>query len=707
MAYPAQDTAPDAAAYEAVELFSQNAARLGASLSLTEGNGPAVARICRLVEGPPLALELAAAWTRNHSLDHIANEIEKNLDFLATRQADAEPRHRSLRAVFERSWEYLTVPHRELFSGLSVFQGGLNAQAAAHLLHAGEPQLAALVEQSFLRRDVQQRYDIHPVLRQYAAEKLAAEPAAADQAADRHAEYYLDLLAEHTEALLGPRAEAAQAALRADFENVRLAWKRAVARQMWAAIERAWPALGRYYVLTSNLSEASAAFELAIAGAQADPDGPAAGSQLLGGLLAERAYFLVGLGHYPQALQAAQQAILLSTAREARSVRARARLAAGNAHARLGEYPAARDLLQEAHDDAREAGLPHLQADSLSQLAYIAIRQGAYADAERYYSQSHAICQAHSYPLGEAYSLSGLGNVMLVREQPADARRAYQAALQLYTAVGDQVGAMTTLDNTGTTYWAEGDYGRAEAIHAEVLEIRRKIGDRRGEGATLAKLAIQRHYQGDFIGAQACYAQALAIYGKIGYRRGEGEILAHQCLLHNQQGRTETAIELGQQAVSLARDMGDVSDLAHALNFLGHALLAQRDLDQAQEVYTESLALRQSLGEHNRAIEPLAGLTQVALARGDLPQAQAHAQDIITHLETRGLEVADEPERVYLACGQALAATGDARAGQVVAAGCRLIRSRAAKIADTALHKSYLEAMPVRRELLGLERKYG
>jgi predicted ATPase/DNA-binding SARP family transcriptional activator len=719
LSYPFQEdfqgaTLAEMPQYEAVQLFSQNASRLGGGFSLTADNAPGVARICWLVEGMPLALELAAAWARSRPPEQIAAEIEKSLDFLGTSQADADPRHRNLRAVFERSWELLSADEQGIFSGLSVFKGGFSAQAAAQVLETVETMLAALVEKSLLRRNEAGRYDIHEVLRQYAAEKLSANLEAAGRAADRHASYYASQLAGQAESLLGPGTQEAQARLRADFDNLRAAWERAARRQMWAAIREAWPALGRYYLLTSNLEEASAAFDLAIecardctAGAHGYPRDAADCSGLLGGLLAERAHFLVGTGNYPQALTTAEEALKLSTAAEDLSVRAQARLAAANAHIRLGEYPAAASLLRAAEVDAQKAGLPPLQADSLRQQAHIAVRQGDYPAAEAYYQQSLEISRAHAYLLGEAYALSGLGNVSLVRERPSEARSFYQSAQQIYAAIGDQVGAMVTLDNTGTTYWAEGEYGQAQAIHSQVLGIRRKIGDRRGEGATLVKLAIQRHYQGDFIAGQRYYAQGLAIYREIGYRRGQGEILAHQCLLYHHQGRNEAAVELGRQAVILARDMGDRSDLAHALNFLGHALLAHSEPAQAGAAYAESLTLRQELGEYNRAMEPQAGLTQLALRGGDLTQAQAHAQSILIHLESRGLEVTDEPERVYLACAQALSAAGDRRARQVISEGCRLLRSRAGKIAEEALRSSYLEATPVRKKLLEMERESG
>ena len=115
----------------AVALFLQTARRSYAGFTLAPADRAAVARICRLVEGMPLGIELAAAWVRVLPLGEIADEIARTLDFLAASARDLPARHRSLRAVFEHSWNLLTDDERIVMRRLSVFRGGFSRAAAA------------------------------------------------------------------------------------------------------------------------------------------------------------------------------------------------------------------------------------------------------------------------------------------------------------------------------------------------------------------------------------------------------------------------------------------------------------------------------------------------------------------------------------------------------------------------------------------------
>jgi predicted ATPase len=110
----------------------------------------AIVRICRLVDGLPLGLELAATWVRILSVDEIAREIERNIDFLTTSARDIPPRHRSIRAVFDYSWEMLTAEEQRILRQLAVFSGGFARDAAEQVAGARLSQLSALVDKSLL-----------------------------------------------------------------------------------------------------------------------------------------------------------------------------------------------------------------------------------------------------------------------------------------------------------------------------------------------------------------------------------------------------------------------------------------------------------------------------------------------------------------------------------------------------------------------------
>src|SRR5206468_591778 len=123
-------TLEEQAGYPAINMFVQSAQALQPDFALGVEAAPAVARICQLVEGLPLGIELAAAWIRVLSCDEIAQEIGRNLDFLSSALHDLPARQRSLRAVFDYSWNLLSAPEQQALRQLAVFRGSFTREAA-------------------------------------------------------------------------------------------------------------------------------------------------------------------------------------------------------------------------------------------------------------------------------------------------------------------------------------------------------------------------------------------------------------------------------------------------------------------------------------------------------------------------------------------------------------------------------------------------
>src|SRR3954454_8653739 len=181
-------------------------------------------RICRLVEGLPLGVELAASWVSMLSCAEIADEIEQNIDFLATSMRDVPERHRSLRAAFDQSWRLLSGEQQDVLARLSVLRGDYGREAAAAVAGADLRLLSVLVSKSLVRRSDFARYELHELLRQYASEKLAAESADAVAATrERHARFYLRVLNERRPALAGAGVVEVRDELRREVDNLRAA----------------------------------------------------------------------------------------------------------------------------------------------------------------------------------------------------------------------------------------------------------------------------------------------------------------------------------------------------------------------------------------------------------------------------------------------------------------------------------------------------
>ena len=150
----------------------------------------------------PLAIELAAAWTRLLPCADIARDLEANLDLLASRARMHRTEHHSIRASFEYSWSLLVPRERDLLARLSVFRGGFTHEASRQVAEAALPALASLADKSLVRAGPEARFSLHPLLRQFASVKLDERPDSRPEVYARHAQYYCGMLARSTE--VGP-----------------------------------------------------------------------------------------------------------------------------------------------------------------------------------------------------------------------------------------------------------------------------------------------------------------------------------------------------------------------------------------------------------------------------------------------------------------------------------------------------------------------
>ena len=204
------------------ELFLETACRVQGGRVLAAPERQYVPHICRLVDGMPLALELAAAWVRVLSCAEIVAEIEQSPGFLTTPSHGVPGRHRSMHAVFESSWQLLAGDEQRVLRQLAVFRGGCERGAAFEVVGASVQLLAALVDKSMLRRAANNRYELHELVRQYAEDKLVAADALVETR-DRHLCFYLQLAEDMEQKLFGTEQEAVLGTLEVEHDNLRAA----------------------------------------------------------------------------------------------------------------------------------------------------------------------------------------------------------------------------------------------------------------------------------------------------------------------------------------------------------------------------------------------------------------------------------------------------------------------------------------------------
>ncbi|MFL7807792.1 MAG: BTAD domain-containing putative transcriptional regulator, partial [Anaerolineae bacterium] len=233
----------DVRRHGSVVLFVRSAQRARSAFKLGQAELPHVVRICQLAQGMPLAILLAAAWVPALTPAEIAAEMERSLDFLAADWRDEPERHHSMRAVFDATWGMLTEKERRVFARLSVFRGGFTREAAQAVTGADLRALISLVNKSLLQRGRGGRYEVHELLRQYAAGKLEEVPEEKKETLDLYADYYVEFLArKEMELWRGDRQEAWS-----EIDNIRAAWHWAMACRRVSDIHRPLHSLFRLY----------------------------------------------------------------------------------------------------------------------------------------------------------------------------------------------------------------------------------------------------------------------------------------------------------------------------------------------------------------------------------------------------------------------------------------------------------------------------
>ena len=361
---PSSIYSPSSAEYDAVQLFLFHARRVQPDFD-PACEHESVVRICSLVAGLPLAIELAAAWLKGASAAQLAAALQRNLDVLSTTARNVEDRHRSMRAVFDESWALLTQSERRTFARLCVFAGGFDAEAAGQVAAASFSTLATLVEKALVQIASADRFTIHAMLRQYGMEQLDVE---GETAATYlcHSRYFAQLMLQHETALKQPEQLATMRAIERDFENIRLAWEWSTRQQHFENLHAMLNGLYLFGFLRGRYREIVALFQLSLG--QAVVDAP-----LRGRLLARRWGYL----HWwyqagdQEALTSIEQALALACADTDRFEIAFCHLMVGYVKISMGLYNEALPHLKAAQVLFDELDEPYYLCWVLHRLGYV------------------------------------------------------------------------------------------------------------------------------------------------------------------------------------------------------------------------------------------------------------------------------------------------------------------------------------------------
>lgn len=609
---PCADTDADA-----LRLFRDRARQVAPRFDLRAAL-PDVLKICDLLGGSPLGIELAAGWAGLLSPAEIAEEIGRDLAFLSTATHNVPERHRSLRAAFEASWRLLSPKEQAVLAKLSVFRGGFRREAAGAVAGAAIPLLGSLVDKSLLRALPDGRFERHPLLDQFTREKLAADPDGQRRAQRQHAEVYLAL------------AEAAELELRRR-EQVR--WFRRLDEE-----------LGNFRAAFGYLADdAEAALRLGAA---------------LGPFWRTRGLYGEGLAYLTAALEPA--------GRHTRTA-ARALLRAGELAWGLSEHERAWAFFEESLRLAERLGDRSLTAQAQTNLGIICERnRGRLEEARSRYETALAHARAAADVPAEADLLRLLGGLCAEAADYRGARTHYEASAELAAELGDLQGRAKSLVNLATVLTYAGELAAAHALNEQGLALFRAVGDAHGEGVTLLNLGVDAAGRGDAAGEARYYREGLARFRRLGDRRMVSHLLNN--LAGSLEGRPQAtpdelreAEELLKESLLVQRTVGDVSLTAHALLLAGHVLARQGRAGEAGERFESCLRLSRESGDRWALMRVLEALARWHHAGG----GDDRAQTLLAEAATLARESGDQKTlgktletgaRLALAAGDAAAA---------------------------------------------------
>jgi predicted ATPase/DNA-binding XRE family transcriptional regulator len=444
----------------AARLFVERAQAAQPALKLGDESTPLIAQICQRLDGIPLAIELAAVRVPAVGLDEIATRLEHRLRLLSRSNRLEAPRHQTLRAAIDWSYDLLSEPEQRLFERLAIFAGGWSLEAAEAVCASQSivsvdvlGLLADLVAKSLVVADMQAgrtRYRLLDVIREYAWERLEAS-GQAEQARQRHATFYSRLADDGATVHMGLKYPGDIEALARDHANLRAALAGLLA-----------------------FNEIDAAFRFC---------------QTLGG-------FWISQGHLNEAEESLAH-VLASVEDRRSSIYAETLHMAGRVAEYRGAYDRARSLLELSLAVARELVDPALAARALTGLGDVALHQGRLEQAAGFFADAVACARtADTWP-EIAQALLSAGRTAAARGQPAESRRLLEESLAIQRRRGDDWGVAYVLNELGQRAYRDGQLVQARVWHEESHILWRACGSRMGQRAALMNLSLVTLAGGD------------------------------------------------------------------------------------------------------------------------------------------------------------------------------------------------------------------
>ena len=588
LAIPGEQTffVPPMEAQEGRELFEARARGVADSFVDSRVEDAAIGVLVELLDGLPLAIELAAARVRVMPPSALLRRMHERFTLLTTPGRPLS-RQATLRATLDWSWDLLHGFERSALAQLTVFEGGFQLEAAEAVIDVAGPDASisaidavqSLVDKSLVRRLEGDRLNLLVTVRSYVVERLQRPgsgldgPALLGSALDRHRLYYSR----------GMEGMPVPSALR-ELDNIVASCRHAAAAgdtsQAISALENAWTAL-------KVRGPLSLAVDLVTTIERSGPVSDAENARLhrISG------YALNSLGRSAEARKHFDEGLECAIRSQDLRSECRLRCSIGDLDAAAGHMLAALDQLEIALDLARRLKNPELQSLALNSLGDYHSRTGQLDLAYEHFAEALVLArQAKSRRL-EGGILGNLGMVRTAQGQPMEALQLYEDSLAVAREIGDRSWEGNALCNLGMTSQALGRVNDATSQLQAALHIARALGQRRLQAFSLCNLGMTLQSIDQPDDAVRHFDQALEIASGLGDRRLEGQCHVYAAAAIGSNGRHDEAIERVCMGESLLEFVGDPVSLGWALarraeieHLAGRPTASQATLRRAEEI---------------------------------------------------------------------------------------------------------------------------
>jgi predicted ATPase/DNA-binding CsgD family transcriptional regulator len=612
--YPIHESARALETYSAIELFVRRVRQVRGNFVLAAEEED-VLRICQMVEGMPLALELAAARTKTLSCAVVASEIQHSIDFLTINVRNLPERHRSMQAVFEWSWQLLKEAEQAAFMKLAVFEGGFTAEAGQAIAGASVATLSALVEKSLLRMDGAGRYQFHDLLRRFALSKLDELPEIREQARDAHCTYFTRFLAQHESSLNGPHPNVSRQGIEGHIANIRAAWIWAVDHKKIGALWQARGALSSFYRFLCWHREAESMFQAAIIALRSARGGRQR-TAFLSYLLLDFALFERLLSKFEPALSALHESIAILRQNDDKPALVRALRQLSQVARDHGDFKQAYAYIEESLTLATQIGDETQIHKGRRWLISIIEVFGKYSEARRLVQELQPADQRSGDLFILAHLLQNLGNFEFIQGEYEQTRLHLEGALALFKDVNGRLDGGHTFELLGQLEHAVGNFDAAQRDFQEGLQMARAVGFTRLIGWCLLRGGELACTLGDYETARESFREALDLATAEGEKWKESRAIADLGRVAYLQGNLAEAEMYLNDSLARCREIGFRLGEAQILNVMGHVATARGEFREAGRMFAEALKIGLDIETPPTILETLVGAAELKCQEG-------------------------------------------------------------------------------------------